>query len=55
MIFTVAEFRALQAAVDGKPMTGHTIDIAEAALRKVHANTDWSTDPAFDVHKEPKP
>lgn len=55
MIFTVAEFRALQSAVDVLTVHGLSSDAAEAALRKVHEHTDWSTDPKFDKHKEPKP
>lgn len=54
MIFTVIEFLDLQYAVDCIPESPHK-EAAEAALAKVHANTDWSTDPKFDEFKEPKP
>lgn len=61
MIFTVEERHALQCCLDAANY-GSAVHVpervrrtAEAAFLKVHANTAWDTDPALDVHKEPKP
>ena len=50
-IFTVEERHALQCCLDlahhGIDIPPHLIPIAEAAFLKVHANTDFSTDPKW--------
>lgn len=55
-IFTVAECDAVRLAVlRANNMPTETYKAAIRAYEKVKEHTDWSTDPALDVHKEPKP
>lgn len=52
-ILSVSEYRAIAACVLAAPTDKYKA--AVVVLTKLYDVTDWSTDPKFDVHKEPKP
>lgn len=52
-ILTVSEYRAIAACVLKAPAEQYKA--AVIVLTKLYDVTDWSTDPAFDKYKEPKP
>ena len=52
-VLTVAEYRAIAACVLKAPKEQY--DAAVIVLTKLYDVTDWTTDPKYDVHKEPPP